>query len=116
MATFLGGAAGIIGECAWSHLVVDAGHGRFPSGLQLVDAQIDSAAAVMFGTGRGIGNEDLFVLRRSLPKHFGHVPRAVGVMDHHSISGCPELLVGADESLCRRTLQKRATLRIHGSP
>ena len=55
----VGGSAGVVGVGAVRHLVVATGHHDLFAGLQVVEREVDGAAAIVFGACCRVGNEDL---------------------------------------------------------
>src|SRR5579859_1308507 len=94
---FLWRTAGIVRIGAFGHLIISAGHLHFCAGFQIVERKVDSASAVVSGPFRGVGDENLLVIRCRIPKDFRYVPGTVAVMNDKAISLCVKLAIGADE-------------------
>src|SRR5712672_249285 len=112
MPTLQGSAAGIIGKRARGHFVVGAGHLDGFAGFQIVQSEIDGAAAIVSGTLRGIGDEYLTLVGRSVPENLGHVPGAVSVVDEQAVAEVFEMKKRAHESFGCGALKKGAGLRV----
>src|ERR1700676_4401564 len=80
------GAAGIIGEGTWRHFVVGARHFDGLACFQIVEGEIDGAAAIVARTLRGIGYEDFAFGWRGVPENFGYVPGAIGVVNQQAVA------------------------------
>src|SRR6266404_2866025 len=108
-------ATGIIGEGTRRHFVVGSGHFDGFASRQVVECEIDGAAAVVARALRGIRNKDFAFRRSGVPENFRDVPRAIGVVDQQAVAEGLEFLLDAEEGIGSGTLQKGAGLRIDGS-
>lgn len=79
-------AAGIVGKRTRGHFVVSAGHLDWFSSCEIVESEIDGAAAIVTGTLCGIGDKDFAFRRGGVPEDFRDIPWAVGVMDQEAVS------------------------------
>src|SRR5713226_9441452 len=111
--SLVGGAAGVVGVGAAGHLVVSAGHLHLFAGLEVVEAEINGASAIVLGALGGIGDEYLFVVGGCFPENFRDIPRTVAVVDDQAVSVGLEGAMGAKQRLRRRLLQKRPRFGIH---
>src|SRR5687767_13297785 len=69
----------------------------------------------MFRTFCRIRDKLSLVLRDDIPEQFGYGPRAVAVEDHDPQALLLQLLMYANNGLCRGLLKKRPCLRVHRS-
>src|SRR5689334_17609451 len=97
---------------AIGRLIISADHLDRSSVLEIVECEIDCGAAVVTRTLGGIGNKNLFVLRRSIPENLRHIPRTITVVDQQTIAQRFQLAIDADERFGRCSLQKGTWLRI----
>lgn len=109
-----GGAAGVVGPCSFGEFVVDGGHLDGLAGLQIVQRDIDGAAAVMAGTLGGVGNVVALVFGGGIPEDFGDEPGPVGVVDEKSEAEGAEAAVGAEGGFGGGALEEGAGLGIDG--
>src|SRR5271163_3023453 len=105
-------AAGIIRERSRRHFIVRARHLDGLARGEIVEREIDSAAAIVARTLRWIGDEDFAFGRSGVPENFGDVPGTIGVMNQQAVPERPKFVEGADKSFGGRSLQKRASLRV----
>src|SRR5215211_5256250 len=115
-AALLGGAARVVDVRALRHLVVLAGHRDLSAGLEVVEREVDGAAAVVARALRGVVDELLLVGGRDVPEEFGDRPRAVAVEDGEAVALLPERARRAGERRGGRALEEGARLRIDGAP
>src|SRR6516225_8849372 len=80
------GPAGIIGERAGRHFVVEAGHLDRLVGLEVKQREIDGASAIVARALCGIGDEDFSVLGSRIPENFGDIPGTVAVVDQQAVA------------------------------
>src|SRR6266404_1292220 len=102
------GAARIIGISSVSGLVIRADHLHRLFGFQIIERQIDGAAAIVPRSFCGIGYENFLVVRRRVPEDFGYVPGAVSIMNEQSVPERLQLAMGANDRFSSRALHKRA--------
>src|SRR5688500_13082641 len=114
-ASLLGLAARVVDVRALRHLVVLAGHRDLPAGLEVVEREVNRAAAVVARALRGVGDELLLVGGRDLPEEFGDRPRAVAVEDGEAVALLPERARRTDERLGGRALEEGARLCVDGA-
>jgi len=112
VSTLLVGAARVIGRGSFGELIKIRRHRDELSGLKLVDAQIDGAAAIMLRTFCGVGDVLTLFGLDDIPKEFRDRPRAVAVENYDPETVFFEFLVNADESFRRITLKERTCLGI----
>lgn len=110
----LGGAAGITGPGSFSEFVVDGRHLDGLAGLQIVQSDIDGAAAVVARALGGVGDVVALVFRGGVPEDFGDEPGAVGVVDEESVAVGAETAVGAEGGFGGGALEEGAGLGIDG--
>ena len=114
-AALLGGPARVVAVRPLGEVVVGAGHLDLFARLEIVEGEIDGAAAVVARALRRISDELLLVRRRDLPEELRHGPGAVAVEDQEAESLRAQLTADAQEGLSRRPLQEGARLRVDPS-
>src|SRR5262245_65921012 len=107
MLTFGWLSAGVVWIRARRHLVVDARHRYGLAGLQVVEREIDSAAAVVSRALRGIGNELVELRRRCFPEDLRDPPRAISIVNQQAIALTRERVMDAQERCGGGSLQVR---------
>ena len=95
--SLFGGASGVGAVGAGRHFVVDAGHFDFATGLDIVESEIDGAAAIVAGPFSRVGNEFVLIGRSGVPKDLRDGPRAVGIEDEQAVALLEKGAVGAEE-------------------
>src|SRR5689334_22349882 len=101
---FILGPTLVVGIRAFGHFIVAARHLHFPASLQIIEAEINGASAIMHGAFGWVSDELMLVRRSAIPKHLGDIPWAVAVVDDESVAERLQLGVGSNYSLGGRTL------------
>src|SRR5580700_6051535 len=91
-------AARIVGEGARRHFIISAGHFDGLAGSEIVECEIDGAAAIVARAFGGIGDEDLAFGGSGVPEDLGDVPGAIGVVYEQAVAEGLEFREGANES------------------
>src|SRR5712671_626113 len=112
MPALQGSSAGIIGKRTRGHFVVSAGHLDGFAGFQIVQSEIDGAATIVSRALRGVGDEYLTLVGRSVPENLGHVPGAVSVVNEQAVAETFEMKKSAHKSFGCGALEKGAGLRV----
>ena len=105
-------APGEIRVGALRKIVIPARHGHLEAGPQVVQREVDRAAAIVARALRRVSHEPALVRRRRVPEHLGHVPGPVSVEQPEAVTVWAERSVGADQGLGRGPLQEHARFRV----
>src|SRR5262245_47313705 len=80
--------------------------------MEIVEAEVDCASAIVPRTLGGVGHEDFPLGWRGVPENLGDIPRAVGVMNQEPVAELLDLAMRADERLCGGALHERSRLSV----
>src|SRR5262245_27953743 len=87
----------VIREGAVGGLVIGADHVDRLARFQIVEREVDGAAAIVTGTLRRVGDENSLVFGRGVPENLVDVPGAVAVVDQQAVALLFQLAVSASE-------------------
>src|SRR5947209_15566618 len=113
--TLFGRAARVRDVRALGHLVELAGHRDLAARLQVVEREVNGAAAVVARAFGGVCDELLLVGGRQVPEELRHRPGAVAVEDREAVALFAESAADANESLGGGALEEGACFGVDGA-
>src|SRR2546423_15456143 len=113
--TLFGSAARERDVRALAHLVELAGHRDLAPRLQVVEREVNGAAAVVARAFGGVCDELLFVGGRQVPEEFRYRPGAVAVEDREAVALTAERAADANECFGGGALEEGACFGVDGA-